>query len=101
LPQGETLKKETINKLEDLLDTSLEHFLYGWRALEKKGMVTYKDPDVFPPSVSDRPTSASYHFAAIAHAVKRAHEIIAAEQCVQRMGLLARISKWVGEIAHR
>ena len=25
----------------------------------------------------------------------------AAEQSVQRMGLLARISKWFGEIAHR
>jgi len=95
------LKKETVNKLEALLDTSLEHFSHGWLALEKQGMVTYKDPDVFPPSVSDKVTSASYHFAAVADTVKRAYEIIAAEQSVQRMGLLARISKWFGAIARR
>jgi hypothetical protein len=95
------LKKETVNKLEALLDTSLEHFSHGWLALEKQGMVTYKDPDVFPPSVSDKVTSASYHFSAVADTVKRAYEIIAAEQSVQRMGLLARIGQWFGEIAHR
>ncbi len=95
------MKKETVNKLEALLDTSLEHFSHGWLALEKQGMVTYKDPDVFPPSVSDKVTSASYHFAAVADTVKRAYEIIAAEQSVQRMGLLSRISKWFGAIAHR
>jgi len=101
LPQGEALKKETVNKLEALLDTSLEHFSHGWVALEKQGMVTHKDPDVFPPSVSDKVGSASYHFAAVADTVKRAYEIIAAEQYVQRMGLLARIGKWFGTIAHR
>ena len=95
------MKKETVNKLEVLLDTSLEHLVHGWVDLEKKGIVTYKDPDIFPFSVSDKVGSASYHFAAVADTVKRAYEIIAAEQSVQRMGLLARISKWFGAIAHR
>ena len=81
------MKKETVNKLEALLDTALEHFTHGWVALEKQGMVTYKDPNVFPPSVSDKVGSASYHFAAVADTVKRAYEIIAAEQSVQRIGL--------------
>jgi hypothetical protein len=74
------MKEETVKELEALLDTSLEHFSHGWRALEKQGMVAYKDPNVFPPSVSDKVGSASYHFAAVADTVKRAHEIIAAEQ---------------------
>lgn len=71
---------ETVNKLEALLDTALEHFSHGWVALEKQGMVTYKDHNVFPPSVSDEVGSASYHFAAVADTVKRAYEIIAAQQ---------------------
>lgn len=78
------MKNETVDKLEALLDTALEHFSHGWLALEKQGMVTYKDPDVFPPSVSDEVGSASYHFAAVADTVKRAYEIIAAQQSVQR-----------------
>lgn len=74
------MKNETVDKLEVLLDTALEHFSHGWVALEKQGMVTYKDPDVFPPSVSDKVGSASYHFAAVADTVKRAYEIIASLQ---------------------
>lgn len=80
------MKKETVNKLEALLDTALEHFSHGWLALEKQGMVTYKDPDVFPPSVSDEVGSASYHFAAVADTVKRAYEIVAAEHSVEQTG---------------
>lgn len=71
------MDNETKNNIEALLDTALEHFSHGWVALEKQGMVTYKDPDVFPPSVSDKVGSASYHFAAVADTVKRAYEIIA------------------------
>ena len=78
------MDNEIVNKLEALLDTALEHFSHGWVALEKQGMVTYKDPDVFPPSVSNEVGSASYHFAAVADTVKRAYEIIAAQQSVQR-----------------
>ena len=74
------LDNEIVNKLEALLDTALEHFSHGWVALEKQGMVTYKDPDVFPPSVSNEVGSASYHFAAVADTVKRAYEIIAGLQ---------------------
>ena len=70
------MEEETVNKLEALLDTALEHFSHGWLALEKQDMVTYKDPNVFPPSVSDEVGSASYHFAAVADNVKRAYEII-------------------------
>jgi hypothetical protein len=73
---------EEREKLEALLDTALEHFSHGWLALEKQGMVTYKDPDVFPPFVSDEVGSASYHFAAVADNVKRAYDIIAAEHSV-------------------
>lgn len=74
------MDNENVNKLEALLDTALEHFSHGWVALEKQGMVTYKNPDVFPPSVSDEVGSASYHFAAVADTVKRAYEIIASLQ---------------------
>ncbi len=94
------MKKETVNELEALLDTLLEHFTHGWVALEKLNMVTYKDADVFPPSVSDEVGSASYHFAAAANTVKRAYEIIAAEQSTQRTDLLARILKRFGTIAY-
>lgn len=78
--------QEEREKLEALLDTALEHFSHGWLALEKHGMVTYKDPDVFPPSVSDEVGSASYHFAAVADTVKRAYEIVAAEHSVEQTG---------------
>ena len=74
------MDNETKNNIEALLDAALEHFSHGWVALEKQGMVTYKDPDVFPPSVSDKVGSASYHFAAVADTVKRAYEIIASLQ---------------------
>lgn len=74
------MTEETVNKLEALLDTALEHFSHAWVALEREGLVTYKDPDVFPPSVSDKVGSASYHFAAVADTVKRAYEIIASLQ---------------------
>lgn len=70
-------------KCKVLLETALEHFSHGWLALEKANMVTYKDPDVFPPSVSDEVGSASYHFAAVADTVKRVYEIIASEHRVR------------------
>jgi hypothetical protein len=70
------MKNNTVHELEALLDTALEHFSHGWLALEKQGLVTYKDPNVFPPSVLDKVGSASYHFAAVADTVKQAYEII-------------------------
>lgn len=68
------------NNLEALLDTALEHFTHGWLALEKAGMVDDKIKDIFPPQVKNPVGSAAYHFAAVADNVKRAYEIIRAEQ---------------------
>jgi len=68
------------NKIEVLLDSALEHFSHGWLDLEKREMITYKDKDVFPPQVLDDVGSASYHFAAVALYLKRAYELVRAEE---------------------
>ena len=67
-------------QIDALLDTALEHFTHGWLALEKAGMVDNKVKDCFPPIVNNPVGSAAYHFAAVADTVKRAYELVRAEE---------------------
>lgn len=81
------MNSEELKKLEALLDTALEHFSHAWVDLEKHGMVTYKDANVFPPSVADGVGSASYHFAAVADTVKRAYELTVSKMTDKERGV--------------
>lgn len=70
----------SVNRIEALLDSALEHATHGWAAFERETVVNRLNPDSWPPQVEARIGSAQYHFAAVLTYVHEAYSIIRKEQ---------------------
>lgn len=69
----------SIERLESLLDTALEHASHGWHALEKEAEVNRLNPDSWPPQVKAEVGSAQYHLSAMITYIFEAYGAIRGE----------------------
>jgi hypothetical protein len=83
-------------QIEALLDSALEHFAHGWVDLEKNNKIEYTIPDAFPPHVNAPVGSAVYHFAAVVSNLKRAYDLVRAEEEHVDM-VMEKVNKALGQ----
>ena len=70
----------SIEHLEAILATALEHASHGWTALEKETPVNRLNPDAWPPQVEAPVGSAQYHLANVIALAFEAYQLVFKEQ---------------------
>jgi len=86
----------SVERLEALLDSALEHAAHGWSAFERETTVCRRNPDSWPPQVKAPVGSAQYHLAAMLTYVFEAYSLIRKEQD-HTEEVMEKVGKFLGK----